>query len=46
MENQPQQTAPVLEIAWRKFGQFDIVAGKRSKAYIRLRKQIAFLGVL
>jgi hypothetical protein len=46
MENQPQQTVPVLEIAWKKFGQFDIVAGKRSAAYVNLRKWIAFLGVL
>lgn len=46
MENQSQQVTPILEIAWKKFGQFDVVSGKRSAAYLNLRKWIALFGVL
>jgi hypothetical protein len=46
MENQPRPNIPILEIAWRKFAQFDVVAGKRSKAYMQVRRWVALLGVL
>ncbi len=46
MENQSQQVTPILEIAWKKFGQFGVVSGKRSAAYMNLRKWIALFGVL
>ena len=46
MKNQPLSADPVLEVAWRKFAQFDLAADARSKAYMRLRKWIALLGVL
>lgn len=46
MENQPQQIAPILKVAWAKFGQLDEVSGKRSKLYDKLRRWIALLGVL
>ncbi|MDD2922074.1 MAG: SLATT domain-containing protein [Anaerolineales bacterium] len=46
MEKQPQQVTPILDIAWRKFGQFDVVSGKRSGEYLKLRKWIALFGVL
>lgn len=46
MEIQPQNTEPILEIAWRKFAQLDAVSTKRTASYGRLRAWIAIFGVL
>lgn len=47
MESQTQQqSTPILEIAWTRFGQFDAISKKRTKAHIRIRRWIAILGVL
>ena len=47
METQNQESAaPILKVAWTKFGQLDAVSGKRSKAYESMRRWIAVFGVL
>lgn len=46
METQQQEAAPILKVAWTKFGQLDTISGKRSKAYENMRRWIAVLGVL
>lgn len=38
--------APILESAWKLFGQLSAFASKRSKAHLRLRRWIAVFGVL
>lgn len=37
---------PILEVAWRKFAQYDNASVVRTAAFTRLRRWIAFLGVL
>lgn len=37
---------PILEVAWRKFAQYDDASVKRTAAFTRLRRWIAFLGVM
>ncbi|MBL8098139.1 MAG: SLATT domain-containing protein [Anaerolineales bacterium] len=44
MEN--QNITPILEVAWRKFAQYDATSVKRTSAYNNLRKWIAALGIL
>lgn len=44
MEN--QNVTPILEIAWRKFAQYDATSVKRTAAYLRLRQWIAIFGLL
>lgn len=44
MEN--PNVPPILEIAWRKFAQYDAVSVKRTAAYTRLRQWIAIFGLL
>jgi hypothetical protein len=46
MENQPQQVAPILEVAWARFAQLDIASTKRAKSHLRMRWWIAALGVM
>lgn len=46
MENQPQQPAPILEIAWTRFAQMDAISSKRTKKHLSMRRLIATLGVL
>ncbi len=46
METTPQQVPPILEVAWKEYGQLDTVAGARSLAHTNLRKWIAIFGVL
>lgn len=46
MENQEQTITPILEVAWRKFAQYDDTSVKRTAAYTRLRQWIAIFGVL
>ena len=46
METQTQESAPILKVAWTKFGQLDTVSGKRLRAYERMRRWIAIFGVL
>jgi hypothetical protein len=46
METQTQDSAPILKVAWTKFGQYDTASGKRSRSYERMRRWIAIFGVL
>jgi hypothetical protein len=46
METEISKPIPILEIAWTRFAQFDVAAIKRSRAHIRTRFWLAFLGVL
>ncbi|HRJ59181.1 MAG TPA: hypothetical protein PLV64_23060, partial [Anaerolineales bacterium] len=46
MDNQEQNKTPILEVAWRKFAQFDDTSVKRTASYTNLRRWIAVLGVL
>jgi hypothetical protein len=46
MEAQQQEAAPILKVAWTKFGQLDTISGKRSRAYENMRRWIAVFGVL
>jgi hypothetical protein len=41
-----QNITPILEVAWRKFAQYDATSVKRTAAFNRLRKWIATLGIL
>lgn len=45
METQTNQT-PILEVAWRKFAQYDDASVRRTSAYSKLRQWIAIFGVL
>ncbi|HRJ75907.1 MAG TPA: hypothetical protein PLX90_07915, partial [Anaerolineales bacterium] len=38
--------SPILEVAWRKFAQYDATSVKRTAAYTRLRQWIAIFGLL
>jgi hypothetical protein len=46
METQPQESAPILKVAWTKFGQLDTISGKRIRSYEGMRRWIAIFGVL
>ena len=46
METQAETKTPILEVAWRKFAQYDDASVKRTANFTRLRKWIASLGVL
>ncbi len=47
METQPQQQpTPILEIAWTRFAQLDEVSTQRNRRHLRMRRLIAFLGIL
>lgn len=46
METQPQSVAPILEVAWRRFAQLDVISVRRSKTHLRLRRWVAALGIL
>ncbi|MBL8062426.1 MAG: SLATT domain-containing protein [Anaerolineales bacterium] len=45
METQETNKTPILELAWRKFAQFDDTSVKRTASYTNLRKWIAVIGV-
>jgi len=44
MEN--QNITPILEVAWKKFAQYDATSVKRTAAYTRIRQWIAIFGLL
>jgi hypothetical protein len=46
METQDQEYAPILKVAWTKFGQLDAAASKRAKSHENLRRWIAIFGVV
>lgn len=46
METNQQRIPPILESAWRKYGQFDVASSKRTQIFNRLRLWIAIFGVL
>jgi len=46
MENQTQQIAPILEVAWTRFAQLDAMSTARSRIHLRLRRWITVLGIL
>ena len=46
MENKEQKITPILEVAWRKFAQYDRTSVIRTASYTRLRQWIAVTGVL
>lgn len=41
-----ENKTPILEVAWRKFAQYDDASVKRTAAFTNLRRWIAVLGVL
>lgn len=46
MDNQPESVTPILEVAWRKFAQYDDTSVKRTASFTRLRRWILIFGVL
>lgn len=44
MEN--HNHSPILEVAWRKFAQYDATSVKRTSSYTRIRQWIAIFGLL
>lgn len=46
METPELNKTPILEVAWRKFAQYDDASVKRTAAFTNLRRWIAILGVL
>jgi len=46
METETLKTSPILEIAWTRHANLDLAAGRRTKAFYNIRKQITLLGVL
>ena len=45
-ETETPKTAPILEIAWLRHADLDSAASRRTKAFLDIRKLIAWLGVL
>lgn len=45
-ETETPKTAPILEIAWLRHADLDLAASRRTKAFLDIRKLIAWLGVL
>ena len=45
-EPETPKTAPILEIAWLRHADLDLAASRRTKAFLNIRKLIAWLGVL
>ena len=41
-----ENKTPILEVAWRKFAQYDDASVKRTTSFIRLRRSILVFGVL
>ena len=41
-----QNKTPILEVAWRKFAQYDDASVKRTASFTRLRRSILIFGVL
>ena len=46
MESQTETKTPILEVAWRKFAQYDDTAVRRTASFTRLRRSILIFGVL
>ncbi|GJQ36455.1 MAG: hypothetical protein JETCAE01_24650 [Anaerolineaceae bacterium] len=46
MAVQPVNVTPILEVAWRKFAQYDDTSVKRTASFTRLRRWILIFGVL
>ena len=46
MESQTETKTPILEVAWRKFAQYDDTSVKRTASFTRLRRSILIFGVL
>lgn len=46
IETEAAKTAPILAVAWMRHANLDLAAGKRTAAFYRIRKWIAWLGVL
>lgn len=46
MATQPETKTPILEVAWRKFAQYDDTSVKRTASFTRLRRSILIFGVL
>jgi hypothetical protein len=46
METETPKPAPILEIAWLRHADLDLAASRRTQAFYRIRKWIAWLGVL
>jgi conflict system pore-forming effector with SLATT domain len=46
METETPKPAPILEIAWLRHADLDLAASRRTKAFLDIRKLIAWLGVL
>ena len=46
MESQTETKTPILEVAWRKFAQYDDTSVRRTASFTRLRRSILIFGVL
>ncbi|MBK8618929.1 MAG: hypothetical protein IPN96_17830 [Anaerolineales bacterium] len=46
MENQPQQIAPILKVAWAKFAQLDAASSKALKVILQTKTMDRAFGVL
>ena len=45
MENETPERSPILDIAWTRFAIFDAAAGRRTRAFYRIRKIILWMSV-
>ncbi|MGZ9221491.1 MAG: SLATT domain-containing protein [Anaerolineales bacterium] len=46
MERETPKTTPILNVAWARFSELDTTALARSKSHMRIRRGIAFVGIL
>ena len=46
METETPKPTPILKLAWQRHAEMDVAADKRSKGFFRIRKWIAWLGIL
>lgn len=46
MDTESPKASPILEIAWTRHAHLDVAAGRRTKAFLRIRKWITWLAVV
>ena len=46
MEETPQPKAPILEVAWNRYAQYDLAANKKKRVQYTMHKWVATLGIL
>jgi len=46
MDTETPEVTPILKVAWTRVAQLDVIASKRSKGHLSIRRWITMLGVL